>query len=153
GNEGPLAEVHPAPEGLQPAPRKGEPDVVLPAGACNRRLAEDIGLQIEHVLIGHESEGRIGKRGEQMSPIGLYPLAQSADEVGIGPSADAVGGIGADIGAEERAERRLDRRTARERYAVVGFVGMAPTAAGDGKEVGASLNGTRLRRGGTWPSQ
>src|SRR5690348_12737321 len=59
--EGTVREIHPAPKGLQPAPGKGKPDVMLLAGLSDRRLGKDVRLDIQHVCIGHERERWVRK--------------------------------------------------------------------------------------------
>src|SRR5215472_17358731 len=79
---------------------------------CRQR--EQIGLDCQRVAIGDPGKAGVWKHRKIIRPLGADTLAQCAQKLGVGPSADAGCRIGSDVWRVEGAEWCRERSAAGE---------------------------------------
>ena len=112
GRERPGLEEQRLPDTQQKAEVERKRNLVPPARTRHRRECGQIGLDVQRVARAHAGVGGVGERRIVVAAVRRPPLPERGQELGVGPAADAVLGIGGDVGGIEAAERRLQRRAA-----------------------------------------
>ena len=151
GTEGLFVEEQKLPPADEAADVERERHLMGGGTALRGRQRAQISEEIARVVEAHMRVSGVGKGWVIMLPAGRGALGHGGDELGLGPAADAVIGIGRDVGRIERPERRFQRLATAETGAVLLVLrGVAGGAAARREQLTAivEIGGARRQRAG-----
>ena len=109
---------------------------------ADRREAEQIGLDRQHIVADQERIGGVGEHRIEPLPGLADAFVHRSEKIVVGPGADASFPVGCQIGRIDRSERQLEGDAAYERLAVLNRV-TGKAGAGAGKTETMAARGVR----------
>src|SRR5579859_4050745 len=138
---GPIEELVPRDHPVTDVERKRQR--VSANAILNRLRGREIGADRDQIVARHARVIGIGHRGIKMRAVAADAARHRADELVIGPGADAGLAIGSDVAGNDVAEGRLDGPAAGEVAAVL-RIGVAAVPIGRDREIAAPLDESEI---------
>src|SRR3954454_20201375 len=138
-------EEEPLPWEHEDAKPEREAQFVRMVRARARRQRAQVGPQIANVVVRDLREGRIGEGGKVGPPVRARPFLHRAEEISLGPAANAALWIWRDVRSVESPEWRGQRPAAGVGDRVGLLLRMATDAIAHLREIGAAPSVLRVR--------
>jgi len=91
--------------------------------------AKEVILEMEQVLLVHQSEGSIGENGEIVPSVRSHPKCHRPNEILVAPAADALFRMRSDVASEEDAKRGFYPASSTHEGAVILNIGVTATSS------------------------